>query len=678
MKKLYLCFLWHMHQPYYKNPFTNLFEMPWVFLHAIKDYYEIPWYLSKYNIKATFNLVPSLLEQIQEYIQNPDSCYFLKTIKKPVDTLTENEKSYLKDFLFSANLNTMIKPLERYYQLYLKKHSTDSKFTNQELIDLEVLFLLSWSGNYLRENNKVVKELLQKKHTYTEEEKYQLITTLTDFLKEIVPLYKKLCEKGQIEISTTPYYHPILPLLIDINSAKESLPNIELPKIKSGFKDDADIQVKKAVNFYRNIFNKSPDGFWPSEGSISNGTLKLFKENNIKWTASDEDVLFGSLNDRNLENIYKVYDYDGVKIFFRDKYLSDAIGFRYQNSDPAIAVKDFISRLRHIYEKSNYNPVVSVILDGENAWEFYKNNGKDFFDTLYQELSNQEWIETITFSEVLKKDIIMERLGSIKAGSWIYGNFSTWIGHPEKNTAWEYLSEAKQILEFEKDNKNYKEAKNHLLIAEGSDWFWWYGDDHFSHYADRFDLLFRLNLQKIYTLLEKDIPSKLLKPIKKLFKEPIIKEPSGYIKPKIDGFVSNYFEWLSSGEVDLTFDMSSMSFDTVLKKLYYGYDEDYLYLRLDGKVESITDKGYTLKISILSTCEVEFNLPIKSQLLEENGIKISANKVIEVAIPLSLFECRNFDISFTLLKDGTVVEKLPIYNVLNLDISKDFTYDWMV
>lgn len=668
-----------MHQPYYKNPFTNLFEMPWTFLHAIKDYYEMPWYLSNYpNIKATFNLVPSLIQQINEYIENPDYCYFLKTVKKPVEELTENEKSYLTDILFSANLNTMIKPLERYYQLYLKKHSAGIKFTNQELLDLEVLFLLSWSGNYLRENNKTVKKLLQKKQGYTEEEKNNLIDDLLEFLKEIIPFYKKLHKQGQIEISTTPYYHPILPLLLDINSAKESLSNINLPKVKSGFKDDADIQVKKAIEYYSKIFGKNPEGFWPSEGSISNDTIKMFKDNNVKWTASDEDVLFGSLNNKNIDNVYKVYEFQGVKIFFRDKYLSDAIGFRYQNLNPSTAVKDFMLRLKHIYEKSDFNPVVSVILDGENAWEFYKNNGKDFFDTLYKEISNQDWLESITFSEVLQKDISIEKLNSIKAGSWIYGNFATWIGHKEKNKAWEYLSETKQILEFEKENKNYQKAKEHLLIAEGSDWFWWYGDDHFSHYSDKFDLLFRLNLQKIYTLLKKDIPSKLLRPIKKLYKEPIIKEPTAFIKPIIDGYISNYFEWLAAGEVDLTFDMSSMSFDTILKKLYYGYDESYLYLRLDGKIENIKDKDYILKISLLSTCEIEFSLPLSSKIEDINGINVCANKVVEVAIPLNLFECRKFDIAFAIIKEDQVIEKLPIYSVLTLDISKDFTYDWIV
>ncbi|MGC8942066.1 MAG: glycoside hydrolase family 57 protein [Sulfurihydrogenibium sp.] len=679
MKKLYLCFLWHMHQPYYKNPYTNLFEMPWTFLHAIKDYYDMPWHLSKHpKIKATFNLVPSLLKQLEEYIQNPQVCYLLNTLEKPVEKLTQTEKLYLTDILFSANSKTMIKPFERYYQLYLKKHSKNSTFDNQEILDLQVLFLLAWSGNYLRENNNTVKKLIEKKKNYTHQEKLELITALKQFIKEIIAFYKDLNQKGQIEISTTPYYHPILPLLIDINTAKESLPNVNLPKLKSGFKDDAALHVKNAVEYYEKTFGKKPTGFWPSEGSISNETIKLFKENLILWTASDEDVLFNSINDRKIENIYKVYNYEGVNIFFRDKYLSDAIGFRYQNLDPKSAVKDFILRLSYIYERTDFNPVVSVILDGENAWEFYENNAKDFFQELYTQISEQDWIETTTFSEVLEKDIVVEKLNSIKAGSWIYGNFSTWIGHPEKNTAWEYLSEAKQILEFEKENKNYDTAKSLLFVAEGSDWFWWYGDDHFSHYADKFDLLFRLNLQKIYDLLGKDIPSKLQKPIKKLYKEPIIKRPSYFVKPKIDGYVSNYFEWLSAGEVDLTYDMSSMSFEPILKKLYYGYDEDYLYLRIDGKVESITNKGYTLKVFFLSTCEFEIELPLKSEITEINGIKVVANKVIEIAIPLKLFDCRDFDISFTLTKDGNVVEKLPLYNVLNLDISEDFSYDWFV
>ncbi|ACN98313.1 glycoside hydrolase [Sulfurihydrogenibium azorense Az-Fu1] len=679
MKKLYLCFLWHMHQPYYKNPYTQTFEMPWVFLHAIKDYYEMPWHVSRYEkIKTTFNLVPSLIKQLKEYIQDPDSCYLIKTFKKAVESLTEEEKNYVLDISFNANLNTMIKPFERYYQLYLKKHSSTAKFTHQELADLQVLFLLSWTGNYLRENNEFVKNLSNKKAGFTHQDKVDLINQLTQFLKEIIPFYQKLQSDRKIEVSTTPYYHPIIPLLIDLTSAKESLPNIILPKVKVNFKDDAELQVKNAISFYQEIFESKPSGFWPSESSISNDTLKLFSQYNIKWTASDEDILFNSLGNKNLENLYKVYKYEGVYLFFRDKYLSDAIGFRYQNLDEKQAVKDFITRLKYIHEKVDFNPVVSVILDGENAWEFYKNNGKDFFDSLYTELSNQDWIEVITFSQVLKKDIVVENLNSVKAGSWIYGNFSTWIGHPEKNTAWEYLSQAKQVLESEKENENYKKAKEYLLIAQGSDWFWWYGDDHFNHYADRFDLLFRLNLQKVYEKLGKDIPTNLLKPIKKLYKQLILRQPTGYIKPVIDGYVSNYYEWLHSGEVDLKFDLSSMTFDTILEKLYYGYDEENLYLRLDGKVESITDKGYKLKVSILATCEMDFTFPLQSTLYENNGLKACSKKVIEIAIPLKLFSCRNFDLSFTVLENDKIIEKLPVYSVLNIDISQDFTYDWIV
>lgn len=674
MKKLYLCFLWHMHQPWYIDPFTQEFEMPWVFLHAIKDYYEMPWLVSRYKkIKATFNLVPSLMKQLQIYSENPSSCKFLNLLKKEVDKISATEKDYLLKILFSANLTTMIKPIPRYFQIY-QKYMTIQNLTNQDFLDLQVLFLLSWTGNYLRENNHYIKTLFEKGKDFTQAEKEKLINVLLNFLKEIIPYYKKLEREGKIEITTTPYYHPILPLLLNIESARESKPDISLPKITANFKEDAVYHVKSALDEYQSIFDKKPNGLWPAEGSLSNQTLDLFIEHKIKWTATDEDILYNVAGKRDK---YKIYKYKDIYIFFRDKYLSDSIGFRYQNMNEKNAVDDFISHLRSIYNSSQHCQVVSVILDGENAWEFYKNNGKDFFDRLYFEISHQKWIECITFSEVLEKNVEIENLESIKAGSWIYGNFTTWIGHPEKNTAWEHLSEARNFLESEKENDLYKKAIEYIYIAEGSDWFWWYGDDHFTIYADKFDLLFRSNLMKVYDALGKKPPAKLSKPIKQTFKQPIIKKPKNYITPTIDGKITNYFEWLFSGEIDLTFDLSSMNTEILIDKLYYGYDKENFYLRFDASVNQI--KNNILRLNFITDKEISFSVPISNQkYTDENGVEAVSEKIIEIKIPLNLLNEKKFEFYIEILKDSRLLQKLPVYSIIILDISENFDYDWMV
>jgi len=663
-----------MHQPWYIDSFIQEFEMPWVFLHAIKDYYEMPWLVSRYKkIKATFNLVPSLIKQLQIYSENPSSCKFLNLSKKDVDKISNTEKDYLLKILFSANLATMIKPIPRYFQIY-QKYMTTKNLSNQDFLDLQVLFLLSWTGNYLRENNQYIKALLEKEKNFTQAEKEKLINVLLDFLKEIIPYYKKLENEGRIEITTTPYYHPILPLLLNTESAKESKPDISLPKITANFKEDAVYHLKSALDEYKSIFDKNPNGLWPAEGSLSNQTLDLFIEHKIKWTATDEDVLYNSIGKRDK---YKIYKYKDIYLFFRDRYLSDSIGFRYQNMDEKDAVDDFISHLKSIYNSSQHCQVVSVILDGENAWEFYKNNGKDFFSRLYFEISHQRWIECITFSEVLEKNVEIENLESIKAGSWIYGNFTTWIGHPEKNTAWEYLSETRSFLESEKENDLYKKAIEYIYIAEGSDWFWWYGDDHFTIYADKFDLLFRSNLMKVYDVLGKKPPAKLSKPIKQTFKQPVIKKPKNYITPTIDGKITNYFEWLFSGEIDLTFDLSSMNTEILLNKLYYGYDKENFYLRFDGSVNQI--KNDILRINFITDKEISFSVPVSNEkYTDENGVEAVGEKIIEIKIPLNLLNEKRFEFYIEILKDSQLLQKLPVYSIIMLDISENFDYDWMV
>lgn len=684
-----------MHQPYYKSPISGIYEMPWVFLHAVKDYYEMPWHASRFkNITVSFNLVPSLLKQLEEYSSDDVKCKFLNIIRKETSQLTPEEKKHCLEFLFYSNTQTMIKPSKRYYGLYLKKVKMKSYscFSNSEILDLEVLFLLAWSGIALRKESNIIKELIKKQMSYSENDKAALLNEMKLFLKQIIPFYQKLHKDHKIGLTTTPFYHPIVPLLIDINSAKETMPHVKLPDIRASFKNDAEKHISYAVDFFKNTFGENPESFWPSEGSISSGTLQLFQKYGVKQTFSDEDVLFNSLEDSDRKNLYKIYSYQNINIAFRDKTLSDLIGFSYKNWKPKAASEDFLKRLRDIYSASESSPLVSVILDGENAWESFPDNADGFFEEFYAAVEKQDWIETIAADSLDDIDVEHKNLDNIRAGSWIGGTFSTWIGDNEKNRAWEILSKTKLMTEDEKnlDRSVEKQVEDLLMTAEGSDWFWWYGDGHFSKETDSFDYLFRANLIKIYETLNKNVPEELLKPIEKVKKRLYIQTPSYYISPKINGRITSYFEWINAGMVDLE---TSSAMDTSgfnFKKLYYGRDRENLYLRIDGNFPLIMDKNFYLRINIGPEADREIvvyisqNKNIKTVNFNCVGIDAKIKDICEIKIPV---ECltdskgknpKSIEIFLILSEDGKIIRMAPEYDIIHIDLDGDFDYNWSV
>ncbi len=512
-----------MHQPYYGDDVAKKTKMPWVFLHSIKDYYDMPYILSQYDgIKATFNLVPSLLVQIKSYSDETANDELLEIIKQDVELLQHKEIEKLEEYLFLSNEENLIKPLWRYNELYikyLKSHKSLQDFTFEEIVDTEVLFLLSWCGNYLRNNNHLVKSLLIQGANFSHKQKIDLLDELILFCGKIIPLYKELALKGQIELSTTPFYHPIAPILIDIQSAKEANQNTVLPNIDCNFYDCITTQVEDAIEYFYDTFGFYPKGFWPAEGSVSLKALELFSQNKISWIATDEEILYKSLQSGDKTLLYENYKdmRNDITLFFRDKLLSDLIGFEYSKQNSKDAIKDFIVRLQKINGEKGSDCIVSVILDGENAWEYYKNNGLEFFETLYSEFQNNgNFITTILPSEVENLSIAPKDIQNIATGSWINGNFDIWIGKRQKNKAWELLCQTKKdYLQYSNDLDDAKQLaiKNEFMIALGSDWFWWYDDDHFTIQKRKFDDLFRLHLANIYTLMNKEIPQNIIQPI---------------------------------------------------------------------------------------------------------------------------------------------------------------------
>lgn len=518
---LYLSFIWHMHQPYYRDIASDQIYLPWVRLHGIKDYLDMVKILSGYpKIHQTFNFVPSLLEQIQAYINGSQDVYQKISYKKAKE-LTNEEKNFIKEHFFSAHLNNIISIYPRYYELYIKK-SKQGEFNAQDYLDLQVLFNLSWFDPYFKKNIPELRNLIDKARDFSEEDKFIVLNKQVDILKEIIPTYKNFKNSGQIELTISPYYHPIMPLLYNTNTAKESNRSTSLPQTNFAYPEDVIAQIKQAVEFYKNTFDDEmpPCGMWPSEEAVSEHIIPIIIKAGIKWIVTDEEILFRSIKKKRSSHLlYKTYclkrKEGDLTILFRDRNLSDLIGFVYHNMTEPASVADFIGHLHNIAKTFKHQDAYIVIaMDGENAWEYYKNDGWNFLSHLYKSISDDPLIQTVTVSEYLKLYKAKDNIKRLSAGSWIYGNFNKWIGQEQKNKAWEYLAKARKELEILKSKQTHpqgidlEKAIKQIYICEGSDWFWWYGDNN-----KDFDTLFRKHLINFYKFIAKEPPHYLNHPI---------------------------------------------------------------------------------------------------------------------------------------------------------------------
>lgn len=523
---LRIALLWHQHQPYYRK--GNHFILPWVRLHAAKDYWDLPALAEQFpSLKQTINIVPSLLVQLDEYIRYgiTDSIQELTLIN--ACDLTRFQKTEILRLFFVCNYTTMIAPYARYNELYSyavhNQQEAVESFTSQDWLDIQTWYNLTWIGELYKSNNSELQLLFEKTH-FSEEDKVAVLAYHKHIISLIIPVMQKAVKENRLELSVTPFYHPIIPLLIDSRSALENLPDIHLPVLAPQSVKDAQVQIERALAYCKDRLSIVPNGMWPSEGSISNESLSVFEQYNIKWIATDEKILFQSPGNHHQLDKYFPRKIGNLTCYFRDHALSDAIGFEYSSWEAQKASDDFIKRLKqirldliqHYGEQSLQYAVVPIILDGENCWEYYQNNGLPFLRSLFHALISQDELHTITMSEGIQGSDFLEPLSSIKAGSWIHGNFSIWIGHPQDNAAWEMIAKARKILfncGLDQKSPEWQKAYNHLLISEGSDWFWWYGDDHISANQSEFDELFRWNIEQIYLLIGHHIPDEVRQPI---------------------------------------------------------------------------------------------------------------------------------------------------------------------
>jgi alpha-amylase/alpha-mannosidase (GH57 family) len=609
-EEIHLAIIWHQHQPvYYKDPETGIYSKPWVRVHATKDYVDMAAILLEYpDIKATFNLTPSLLRQIED-LENGAKDYYWVLAEVPAEDLNDEQKQFLLERFFDTN-RRVIARFPRYQELLELRDGSPSPlevYETRDYRDLQILFNLAWvDPDWLQQ--EPLASLVEQGSDFTEADKEILFAEHLRLIKEVIPIHRQLQDAGQVEITMTPYAHPILPLLISTDLSKIAMPDIDLGAVKFAYGQDAVAQINLGVELYEQHFGQPPVGMWPAEGAVSQEIVGMVSRAGIKWMASDEGVLANSLGFSSFTRdsrevvsepdiLYRPYyvqsqQTDPVAIIFRDVVISDRVGFIYSGMKGSLAALDFINRIHAIrdalIESGAEGPhLVSVILDGENAWEYYENDGKEFLHSLYQGLSDDPTIKTVTPSEYLEMEQDLPLIEKLWAGSWIGADFSTWIGEEEENRAWEYLQRTRDILQRyetgvrQTSPENLAEAMMMMYIAEGSDWFWWYGDDQDSGNDEAFDQQFRDTLKGVYTALGEDPPGYLDVPI--IPQRPVSADaPSmDLISPEIDGIVQGD-EWEAAG-VYLASGGTMASADPFFESLAYGFDSRYLYIKLESQ-----------------------------------------------------------------------------------------------
>ncbi|MBI4397915.1 MAG: hypothetical protein HY586_02185, partial [Candidatus Omnitrophica bacterium] len=629
-----------MHQPVYKEPGTGEYRLPWVRLHALRGYTDLAVLAEKYPaFKQTMNITPSLLIQLEEYVQNPNiQDHFLELTKKNAGLLRPEEKMFILRNFFMNNLERVIRPHPRYNELYQKRghafsdgphESVSKRFTPQDILDLQVLFNLMWFGFSAAEMYPRIHELVKKGRNFTEEEKQEVLALQWQVMREVIARLKKIYRERKIELTTTPFYHPILPLL-----AKESEddPGFSWPH-------DARWHVENARELFKRIFDEYPAGMWPAEGSVSVPAARMFQEAGVQWIATDEEILMHSLDQKakREEELYQPHWLEtgkgSIVIFFRDKTISDLIGFGYHRMRQIDAVNDLIGKLEQLHKSLSQspgeaNPIVSIILDGENPWEHYPDGGKEFLNLLAERLSRHPGLKTTTFSDYLKTDAYTKKvLPHLYSGSWIHHNFDIWYGHAEDFTAWKYVRDTRNHLssvESTLDGETRKNAWNEIYMAEASDWFWWYGNEFFTESAEIFDTLFRSHLRRVYHLIGGHVPDFVKHPIKTTGRKEC-RTPYALIQPVIDGKITDYYEWIGSAVYhEESLGGAMVQTDSIFRKIHYGFSLWELFIRLDYWLPNPNEaSGYEIMIHLNGKEDFDLRFPLENpntyELLQVGG-----------------------------------------------------------
>ncbi len=726
MPVIRIVFVWHMHQPFYKDLVTGEYRLPWVRLHALKDYYGMVKLLDEFpHVHQTFNLVPSLITQIEDYVSGTARDPFLEVARKPAAELTEAEKRFALQYLFQANPDNLIGRYPRYRELYHRfaalsfdAERAATEFSAQDLTDLQVLSQIAWFDEYFVDGPSAEARILQliaKGSGFTPDDQRLVMEVEAKILEAVLPAYRAAAERGSAEISTSPFYHPILPLLCDSDQGAVSSPGLPLPQRRFQHPEDAAEQIHRALDVHERVFGKRPEGMWPSEGSVSDEVIRIAAKEGVRWMATDEGVLGrslhiyfgrsreGKLHESVAAELYNIYQMPGESVpmhmVFRDHSLSDLIGFVYAGMEPRDAAQHFIGQIKQSASSviaQGKDAVVSVILDGENAWEYFPKSGREFLRRLYQAISDDPQLEAVTVSEAIAKhkpDGFGE-LKSLVPGSWINSNFNVWIGAPEDNRSWDALNDARDFYATHaKDAPHAQRALAHeeLLIAEGSDWNWWYGPEHHSANDEDFDALYRRHLSNIYQALGGTPPEYLAQPLATFRAEAQFHPQTGYIHPRLDGKGTGYFDWLGAAHYAADHRNAAMHGKTfLLDSAYLGQDHENFYARIDfaddpivrGDDDELTgDFDLVLVIDVpTQSKEMRLDVTVRSGKMvswqrslaphDVTGVKVVLVKVLGIQIPFELLSAQPGDevrLRCSIWKNNLPLGALPAEGAISIE-----------
>ena len=715
MAKTRLALLWHMHQPLYREAESSDYLMPWVRLHAARAYNDMAFALERHEgVRCTVNFTPVLLEQLEDYARGFARDRFLDlSVRSPADLGADERRAILTSF-FMVSWEQSVRPAPRYWDL-LQKRGRDirqidldreaRRFGDAELRDLQALFNLAWMGFAALEEDAGLRELVRKGRDYTGEDVAYVIAAQRRIVEGVVARWRRLAERGQVELSTTPYHHPILPLVCDSDSAAQALPGVPLPP-RFAHPEDARWHVREALASHARRFGRAPAGMWPAEGAVSPEALGVLAAEGVTWAASDEGVLLRSLpaEGPRLASVYRPWRVEAgggreIAMLFRDRGLADLVGFTYAKTPAAEAVADFAGRIASIGEawrtaRLSGTPTVGVFLDGENAWEHYPASGREFLDRLYRALETSPEVQTVTMSEAVA-DAAPPAIARIHSGSWIEASYRIWIGHREDRLAWTALGRAREAVEAAEragtaTPEARERARRHLYAAEGSDWYWWYGEEFSTELAAEFDSLFRGHVVKACELVEVVPPFEALQPIKRagassgLETKPL-REPTGFIQPVLDGRDPTFFEWQAAGLYRPGQHRGSMfGAAQAFHHLYYGFDVKHLYLRLDPAEtpQRTAEVASRIRLMVLGAdrqLRVDFDFAPDGALRTGrlDGAEVGRSTfrdVLELAVPfaaLGLAAGNDLAFAVLVLRGEVEVERLPRHGFLTLTVPSD-------
>src|SRR5271169_3462501 len=713
-----------MHQPQYRDPVSGRYMLPWTRLHALKDYWGMVKVLGEFpGVHATFNIVPLLAAQIEEYASGKFREPWFELAFAPADSLKHEQKREILERAFQVN-EIYVQRWPRFSDLQTQVRSAGAeacaaRFNEQDWRDLQLLSQLAWMDEEYIAKDPVVNLLATKGTGFTERDKQLLREKQLELLGAVLPEYRIAAESGQIEISTTPYYHPILPLLCDTDIARVSNPHTPLPQPPFRFPADAREQLLRARKFHERVFGQPPAGLWPSEGSVSDESLEIAADLGFKWFATDEGVLGRTRNigfwrdasgyPENGPELYTPWNFSRgqrqMTGFFRDHYLSDLVGFVYSRMGAEAAAEDLHRRIRAIgdREPGGQTATVSVILDGENAWEYYPGNGRDFLRRFYERIERDQDIQALTMSEAVEAATAPPRMVGIFPASWISANFDVWIGHAEDVRAWDLLRDAREAFERakargglmnpfnpEKFTPQGQRAYEAILAAEGSDWCWWYGPEHGSSNDADFDRLYRKHLTDVYNAIGETALDALAHPIKHAPEGARREAPTAYLQVQVDGRESSYFEWLGAGLYATDRRGAAMhGRQYVLGDFHYGFGPEHLWLRVDPIAEAVEKMPeFQIRLTVWDSRETRITLRVEEGKLmgcvvEHDGlcllrpqavVSAAYGKILELGMARELFDLRvrrELLVSVAMWRGGLPVDVLPVEGMLEVALGEE-------